>query len=468
MTERNYPPALVLRGLFLRNQCKINTNSSIKAQEFATLPGINKAENVIISSRSKNIMDYWQDSTLPIIVKQLWPFSAQNDKKLVKAVQFYQKAANEGYAPGLVMLGWSYLQGEGTPENLDAAAHCFRDAATKDYPLGYVLFSLCLQNGCGVAQDIRQAINHLNIAMDQGCAMAYVVLADCLLENPNAISSKDARKLMRFGPSDVNFPDLQRGKLKQKDVEKIAAYLYSIAAAQEFATGQARLGTCFEKGTGVPQNLQKAAKYYQLAADQGVASAQVSSGILLLHNHDETANESYTDKIARETKAAAYLKSAAEQFNPGGLFNYGLCLRDGIGVPANLPAATICFACSAQLGDEHATLEYCRCLIEFGKEPQDFAIAENLLEKLAANGSPRGQDAYGTLLLKTGRVEAGVEQIRLAAANGCAQALVHLGICYMEGKGGQRNLNLAKQCFSKAVELGYEKGRLWLNSLSEQ
>jgi TPR repeat protein len=55
-----------------------------------------------------------------------------------------------------------------------------------------------------------------------------------------------------------------------------AARWYRLAADQGLAMAQYNLGTCFSRGTGVPKNSAEAARWLSLAADQGFASAQAA------------------------------------------------------------------------------------------------------------------------------------------------------------------------------------------------
>ena len=55
---------------------------------------------------------------------------------------------------------------------------------------------------------------------------------------------------------------------------------YTLAAEQGYAYAQFNLGIIYDKGQGVVQNYQTAAKWYTLAAEQGDASAQFNLGIM--------------------------------------------------------------------------------------------------------------------------------------------------------------------------------------------
>ena len=64
----------------------------------------------------------------------------------------------------------------------------------------------------------------------------------------------------------------------QDDAE--AVRWYQLAAHQGDARAQVSLGFMYSNGNGVPQDYSKAMRWYQLAADQGNASAQTSLGFM--------------------------------------------------------------------------------------------------------------------------------------------------------------------------------------------
>ena len=54
----------------------------------------------------------------------------------------------------------------------------------------------------------------------------------------------------------------------------VAVLWYQVAAEQGDASAQFNLGLMYEYGRGVPQNYSEAVKWYRLAAEQGDASAR--------------------------------------------------------------------------------------------------------------------------------------------------------------------------------------------------
>ncbi len=57
---------------------------------------------------------------------------------------------------------------------------------------------------------------------------------------------------------------------------------YGLSAQSGNAEAECSLGSAYEHGTGVPQNLDTARHYYRSAADRGDATAQLALAVLLL------------------------------------------------------------------------------------------------------------------------------------------------------------------------------------------
>ena len=89
-------------------------------------------------------------------------------KDPAKAAEWYQKAAEQGYAQAQNRLGECYFYGQGKPENKFAAVKWYEKAAEQgianaQYSLGY-----CYEKGYGVTKDKEQAMQWYKKAADQG------------------------------------------------------------------------------------------------------------------------------------------------------------------------------------------------------------------------------------------------------------------------------------------------------------
>jgi len=103
-------------------------------------------------------------------------FSAENK---TEAVLWYRKAAEQGFAPGQVALGSSYLEGEGVRQDKAEAVRWFRLAVEQGDALALLALGGCYLEGNGVRQDRAEAVRWLRLAAAQGDAVAQFDLGMC-------------------------------------------------------------------------------------------------------------------------------------------------------------------------------------------------------------------------------------------------------------------------------------------------
>jgi TPR repeat protein len=106
------------------------------------------------------------------------------------------------------------------------------------------------------------------------------------------------------------------------------------------------LGTCYAKGTGVPQNYAEAAKWVTRAAKQGHALAQCNLGYCYAKGEGVPQDH---------MEAVVWYRKAAEQGEAPAQFNLGLCYQYGQGVPVDMIEAYKCFHLAAEQRHEGAT-----------------------------------------------------------------------------------------------------------------
>jgi len=124
-----------------------------------------------------------------------------------------------------------------------------------------------------------------------------------------------------------------------------AARWYERAAEHGLAPAQYRLGSFYEKGIGVARDVAKARHWYQQAAERGNASAMHNLAVLHAMGADGK-----TDNDA----AARWFLRAAELGVRDSQFNLGILSAKGVGVQQNLLEAYKWFALVAKAGDKDA------------------------------------------------------------------------------------------------------------------
>ena len=93
------------------------------------------------------------------------------------AFTWYRKAAEQGHAPAQYAVGQMYSEGRGVTKDDKAAAEWFRKGAEQGNPLAESNLAWCYENGRGVPRDLANAIAWYKKAADQGFQPAKEQLA---------------------------------------------------------------------------------------------------------------------------------------------------------------------------------------------------------------------------------------------------------------------------------------------------
>ena len=124
---------------------------------------------------------------------------------------------------------------------------------------------------------------------------------------------------------------------------ELAAHWFELAANQGLAPALYRLGSMYEKGQGVRKDVNKARELYLAAADKGNAKA--------VHNLAVLYAEGFEGKPDYRT-AAQWFRKAAERGVADSQYNLGILYARGIGVDQNLAESYKWFALAANQGDQ--------------------------------------------------------------------------------------------------------------------
>lgn len=188
-----------------------------------------------------------ETKTVPAQLELAWKYfngiGLKQDR--VKAIQIYEKLADEGSAEAQYNLGYFYESGEGVPENHAKSVSYFRRAADQGDVNAQYSLAHAYAAGWGVPKDQALAMHWYAKSAEQGNIESQLTLAE------------------RYA----------RGEGVRKNFE-LAAEWYKKAAAQGSASGLVCLGELYQEGMGVPRDYGKAAECYRTAAEQGYAVAQ--------------------------------------------------------------------------------------------------------------------------------------------------------------------------------------------------
>lgn len=166
-----------------------------------------------------------------------------------KAVEWFRKAAEQGYSDAQDELGKCYARGNGVPKDMTKATEWFAKSVEQGNIEGKNDLAKCYLTGDGIAKDERKAV-----ALWQSIAEQNHIDAQFFLGL--AYSNKDS--------------DLY-------DMRKAAEW-WEKAAEQGLSSAQARIGNCYLQGAGVPQDSVKAVQWLTKAAENDDIDAMTILG----------------------------------------------------------------------------------------------------------------------------------------------------------------------------------------------
>ena len=215
-----------------------------------------------------------------------------------KAMEYYDKAIENGSLYGLLGKGRLCIMGAGTDRDFDKAVSLYKEA---------------LDGGLTEANLYLAQAYHYGLWADNDPALAAEYYEKAL-----ASEEFGCRNEARIGLGLLHHD----GTALPQDDAKAMEY-YQAAADDGYSGGNYRLGTVYEFGYGAEQNYPKALEYYKTAADFGNSSAMVEIGILTHEGNGTDRN----DEIALE-----WFEKAAEEGDPEGMDNIGFMYENGFAV----------------------------------------------------------------------------------------------------------------------------------------
>lgn len=174
-------------------------------------------------------------------------------KDLVKAVEYFTKAAEQGHASAQADLGDCYYNGNGVYEDNDKAVEWYRKAAEQGNASGQYGLGACYLYGYGVTKNYAKALELYRKAANQGNAKAQNSIGTCYY-NGEGVKKNYVQALEWFRK----------------------------AADQGNDCALYNLGLCYKNGQGVAKNTQKAIEWLEKARDAGNEAASEKIEEILL------------------------------------------------------------------------------------------------------------------------------------------------------------------------------------------
>ena len=261
-------------------------------------------------------------------------------KEYTQAVEWWIKAAEQGYSKAQYNLGRCHENGYGVPKSYKKAVKWYTKAAEQGHTDAQCELGGCYHMGRGVRKSFKKAVEWYTKAAEQGDASALLCIGHCYEEGGFGIQQSDKKAVECFTKAAEQgnvyaqfFLGLhyKYGISGVKKSYKKAVEWFTKAAEQGYALAQSDLGDCYEEGGfGIQQSYETAVEWYRKSANNGSKVGQNKLGICYEKGHG--VPQSFE-------KAVEWFTKAAEQGYSEAQYNLGRCHENGYGVPKSYKKA---------------------------------------------------------------------------------------------------------------------------------
>jgi TPR repeat protein len=252
-------------------------------------------------------------------------------------------------------------------------------------------FAVMVANGQGISHDHETVHRYMRLAIQQQNVEAAATYADMLLKG--LLLPKDLELSERYfrAAADLGHSESQFHFAKMllerhcEDYDTIARYL-RFAAANGNVQAAVQLAALFIDGKAEPTCQDELARIYRVAGENGLPLAQRLFAELAI----DGAVVLPPDELVK------FYQVAADNDVLEAMFAYADMLRNGDGVPKNVPKAIMYFQKAADRGHVKAQYEY-GCLL-LGRDADGHRKGMRYLRMAADAGYPHAQYQYGLRL----------------------------------------------------------------------
>ncbi|KAI9292937.1 HCP-like protein [Neoconidiobolus thromboides FSU 785] len=278
-----------------------------------------------------------------------------------------------------------------------------------------------------------------------------------------------------------------------------AAYLFQKLNKKNHVASRVYLAYCYETGSGIDANPEKAIKLYEKCVEEedsialfrlakmyelGLGTEKNSRMAIELHQRAASLGNPHSKfhlgkilevgaGMQKDPNAAfQYIKSAANLSHPEAIYHLGRFYQRGFGVEINHLMALELFKKSAELNVAKACHSIGHMYDKGRGVPQDSKLAVFWYLKSANAGDRFSQNNLARCYhLGSGvpkDMEKAIYWYRRSCDQGVVQAYVNLGRCYEQGSGVEKNYGEAFKYYKAAAEQNDANGLYKLGSCYEE
>lgn len=307
--------------------------------------------------------------------------------------------------------------------------------------------------------------------------------------------NNDIKKLERAAKAGDSRAMFDLAATYQQSIHNIPLALkwYDQAVTSGNSDAMNNLGTMYQYGQGIPQNLEKARRLYEKAVRLDNARAMLNLGEMYKlgqgvprDNYKATAlfkqaaslgdlyglaslalaYEKGDGIVKNLTLAREYYEKASAANHTGALVNLGHMYKNGDGGPKNIELARDCYEKAANLGEAGAMFNLGLLYQQELRTPENVQVAIKCYERAAEAGYVGALISLGVMYQNGDGVSQDLDYAYSlyvqAAKNGDASAKFNLGIMYQKGLGVSTNLDMAREYYEDAANADFASAFLAL------
>ena len=422
-----------------------------------------------------------------------------------QAVQFYKAAAKGGSAAAQAELGECYLNGIGTKKDHSEAFKWLSKAAKQNCGAAYANLGLCYYKGCGTKVSYENAAKYLRQAADNDQNAQYILGQVYLDKNNPKYSQAEGMawlsKAADSGSYDAQLLLAKHCLLYNKDPynasKAVLLYNDAIKAAQNDKTDRTKaqicLSLCCFSGYGMAQEIEAGVDVLSIAAVKGnsfaleLLQALTEAGIAdaqeLLKTASQTASAPPDDELELYDEIMAICaQTPGSPLTPGEFIHR--CLPDKASALAAVPQEVRDYRdlgrliTAAEFGSPEAQtalgLVYAsdKEVNPMRNSSDKWKYAFKWFSRAAQQNNTAAQPQLGICYLEGRGTEQDLEKavalLRGSAAEGDALAQHHLGQCYARGTGVAQNTQEAQKLLSQAAVKGNTDSKEALSDMTKE
>ncbi len=294
--------------------------------------------------------------------------------------QTMQMAAN-GDCAAQYDLAIALLFGEGIPQDSAKAMKYFTKSADAGYAPAQLAMGNAYRDGDGVEKDPAKAVGYFEKAAQQGDAEAMLEAAK-LYDNISAGTWDWRKRDEWFGKAAAAGSEYAQAEVAYRNMSEVGDKAKQQKSLEELEMmvqkgnthAMLRLGDAYYMGRYVDESRVQGAKFYLQAAEAGNVQAMME--IALCYRNGKGV------KMLNKEMAKWYGK-AAEAGNPDGMYNYARCLEAGDGVEKNAEEAMKWYKKGVANGQSDCMVRIAKGLLTGEGVKKDAASAIQYLRKAA-------------------------------------------------------------------------------------